>query len=305
MRKQFQAEAGDAGKRLDRFLTDKLQTESRARVQQLLRDGRVSVEGARAKASHRLRGGEAIAMEWEARPPLRAFPEDIPLEVLYEDEDLIAVNKPAGMPVHAGAGRQAGTLVNALLHRFDKLSQLGGELRPGIVHRLDRLTSGVLLAAKNDPAHRALAEQFRRRQVEKTYIALVQGSLEPERGRISAPIARDLLRRRRMTARRRSGREALTEYRVLRRWPGYTLLEVRIHTGRTHQIRVHLSNLGHPVAGDTLYGARGGLLARNFLHAARIRFRHPRTGTPLEFSAPLPPELQAFLDGLARGSVVK
>ena len=295
MQRQFQAEAGDAGRRLDQFLVEKMEGLSRARIQQLLKNRRVLVNGSAAKASYRLRGGDAITVEWEPPPPLRAFPEDLPLDILYEDDDLVAVNKPAGMPVHAGAGRRSGTLVNALLHRFGALSQVGGQLRPGIVHRLDRQTSGVLLVAKNDQAHRALAEQFEKRAVEKTYMALVQGDVRPEAGKISAPIARDLVRRRRMTARRRTGRAALTEYRVLRRLPGYTLLEVAIHTGRTHQIRVHLSNLGHPVVGDTLYGARGGVLDRNFLHASRIRFRHPRSGESMDISAPLPAELQAFL----------
>ncbi len=292
----FQAEAADSGKRLDQFLVEKLGDVSRERVKQLLANGRVRLDRGAVKASYRMRGGETVAVEWEPPPPLRAYPEDIPLDILYEDEDLVAVNKPAGMVVHAGAGRQSGTLVNALLHRFGKLSTLGSELRPGIVHRLDRQSSGVLLVARHDRAHRSLAEQFRRREVGKTYLALVHGSVRAEQGRIAAPIARDLVRRRRMTARRRSGREAVTEYRVLRRFAGFTLLEVTIHTGRTHQIRVHLSTMGHPVAGDTLYGAPGGVLDRNFLHAARIAFRHPRTGQPMEIPAPLPAELRAFLE---------
>lgn len=289
-------QAEDAGKRLDRFLVEQLENVSRARVQQLLRAGRVRMDGAHVKASYRLRGGEAVSVEWEPQLPLRAFAEEIPLEVLYEDDDLAAVNKPAGITVHAGAGLRSGTLVNALLHRFGGLSGLGGELRPGLVHRLDRQTSGVLLVAKNDEAHRRLAGQFQARAVEKAYLALVHGAVASERGRISAPIARDLKRRRRMTARRRSGREALTKYRVLRPLAGFTLLEVTPHTGRTHQVRVHLASLGHPVVGDTLYGAPGGVLDRTFLHAARIAFHHPRTGQRLEISAPLPAELAQFLE---------
>ena len=291
------AEATDAGKRLDQFLVEHLEDVSRVHVQRLLRAGRVEMDGGGAKASHRLQGGERISLDWEPPAPLRALPEDIPLEVLYEDDDLVAVNKPAGMATHPGAGRPSGTLVNAVLHRFGLLSRVGGELRPGIVHRLDRQTSGVLLVAKNDIAHRRLAEQFRARTIAKTYLALVHGVVRPEKDRIAAPIARDLQRRRRMTARRQGdkAREALTEYKVLRRLPRFTLLEVTLHTGRTHQARVHLASRGHPIVGDTLYGAPGGLLDRNFLHAASIGFCHPRTGETLEISAPLPPALEKFL----------
>ncbi len=299
--RQLIAGPGDAGRRLAQFLVEKITGTSRARIQALVRAGRVrvnapgSTQGSPAKAGYRLRGGETVTVEWQPPRPLRAFAEDIPLEILYEDDELVVVNKPAGMAVHAGAGRDAGTLVNALLGRFGALSGASGEIRPAIVHRLDRQTSGVLLVARTDQAHRALAAQFQAREVSKTYLALVHGRVEAERGRIAAPIARDLKRRRRMTSRRRGGREALTEFRVLRRLPRFTLLEVTIHTGRTHQIRVHLAAEGHPVAGDTLYGAPGGLLGRNFLHAARIGFRHPADGRPMEFSAPLPAELQAFL----------
>ena len=270
------------------------------------------------------------------------------MEILYEDEDLVAIHKPAGMVVHIGAGVRSGTLVNALLHHFQSLSRMGGELRPGIVHRLDRNTSGVLLVAKSDGAHRNLAAQFAERKIEKDYIALVHGALRQEEATICAPIARDRVRRTRMTARRREGRQALTRYRVLHRYRGFTLLQVQIFTGRTHQVRVHLSSIGHPVVGDTLYGApallpgelfppasmssaaaspeseagqspppqqarssrrfrdlsraqsREGLptLNRNFLHAARLRFRHPRTEQPMEVRSPLPPELEQFLGRL-------
>ncbi|HJT88492.1 MAG TPA: RluA family pseudouridine synthase, partial [Bryobacteraceae bacterium] len=234
----------------------------------------------------------------------RAEPEPIPLRVLYEDEDLVAIDKPAGMAVHAGAGIHSGTLVNALLHRFGALSGIGGALRPGIVHRLDRFTSGVLLAAKNDAAHQALAAQFSSRRVEKTYLALVHGAVKGETGRIDRPIARDPSRRVRMTARLGQGRAAWTEYRVLRRWAQFTLLEVRIGTGRTHQIRAHLSSIGHPVAGDTLYGAAARVegrppLGRYFLHAFRIRFRQPSTGIEITVEAPLPEELALWMAGLA------
>jgi 23S rRNA pseudouridine1911/1915/1917 synthase len=299
----------DAGQRLDRYLAARLPELSRTRLQELIDEGRVRVEGRAARRAHRVAAGEAIEVEVLPRPPLRAVPEDIPLEILYEDEDLVVVNKPAGMIVHAGAGTATGTLVNALLHRLGQLSGVGGQLRPGIVHRLDRGTSGVLVVARHDEAHRQLAEQFRVRRVEKTYLALVHGSLKHDAGSIDLPVARDLRRRTRMTARRRQGREARTDWRVLARLDGFTLVEVSLHTGRTHQIRVHFSALGHPVVGDALYGAprqvRAGRqtlppLGRNFLHAARIRFQHPRRAEAVEVRAPLPSELRAYLEGLAR-----
>jgi 23S rRNA pseudouridine1911/1915/1917 synthase len=276
---------------------------SRARIQQWIRDGRVLVNGSAARPSRQVRAGESIAVEPAEAPPLHAAAEDIPLHVLYENADLVAIDKPAGMVVHAGAGVHSGTLVNALLHRFGKLSGVGGAMRPGIVHRLDRYTSGVLLVAKNDAAHQALAEQFSTRQVEKTYIALVHGQVKAESGRIDRPIARDPAHRTRMTARLSEGRAAWSEYRVVKRFERFTLLEVRIGTGRTHQIRVHLSGLGHPVVGDTLYGAPAKVegmaaLGRYFLHAHRIRFHLPTTGEEVTVVSPLPSELEEWLDGL-------
>ena len=266
----------------------------------------------------RLHGGSAFPCSATVHlPPLRAMAEDIPLDIVYEDEDIAVVNKPAGMMVHAGAGatedqRNRGTLVNALLHHFGQLSSVGGELRPGIVHRLDKATSGLIVVAKNDESHRRLAAQFARRQVKKKYVALVQGWLKRERGTISSSISRDQVRRTRMTTRRAGGREAITHYTVRRKldspYGKFSLLEVQIDTGRTHQIRVHLSSLGHPVVGDTLYGARRELssktgrslsLPRNFLQAAALQFQHPRTGGPLSFSIPLPADLDDFLQKLA------
>jgi 23S rRNA pseudouridine1911/1915/1917 synthase len=308
------ATADDAGKRLDQFLAAQLQESSRARVQQLISQNLVLVDDLIAKPSLRLRGGERIAVLAAAEPaPLRAVAEDIPLDIIYEDSDLAVINKPAGMMVHAGAGateeqRNRGTLVNALLHHFGKLSSVGGEMRPGIVHRLDKATSGLIVVAKTDEAHRRLASQFVRRQVRKKYLALVHGWLKQERGTISSSISRDRVRRTRMTTRTAGGREAITHYSVQRRlesqYGRFTLLEVKIATGRTHQIRVHLASLRHPVVGDTLYGAPRELgnkkastlsLPRNFLHAAVLEFQHPRTGEPLSFSAPLPVELADFL----------
>jgi 23S rRNA pseudouridine1911/1915/1917 synthase len=232
------------------------------------------------------------------RPPLQATPEDVPVEVLYQDAAVIAVNKPAGVVVHAGAGVHRGTLVNRLVHRFHALSKLGGELRPGIVHRLDRETSGVLLVACTDAAHRALAAQFAARSVEKTYLALVEGRVRADSGRIAKPITRDPVRRTRMTARLASGREALTEYRVLERFGKHSWVEVRIHTGRTHQIRVHMASIGHPVAGDRLYGGRPDPSGRMFLHAWRIGFTSPATGERVRVEAPLPGELERRLEDL-------
>src|SRR5207302_9268783 len=231
--------------------------------------------------------------------------------ILYEDDDLIAVNKAAGMTVHAGAGNSRGTLVNALLGRGQALSQGGDPLRPGIVHRIDKETSGILLVAKNDFAHAKLADSFRERTVQKTYLALVQGILTEERGRIELPIARDPVRRNRMTAKRSASlpnaRQARTDWRMLARIDSATLLEVQLHTGRTHQIRVHFSALRHPVVGDTLYGAAKEVrvgkielppLGRNFLHAAKLGFAQPRTGAWIEVRAALPPELHDYLKKL-------
>jgi 23S rRNA pseudouridine1911/1915/1917 synthase len=306
----------DAGKRLDQFLVAHLPETSRARVQQLIVQELVMVNDSVARASLRLRGGERIAVIGSAvQPPLRAIAENIPLDIVFEDADLAVVNKAAGMTVHAGAGateedRNRGTLVNALLHHFGQLSSVGGELRPGIVHRLDKATSGLLVVAKGDEAHRRLASQFVRRLVKKKYIALVHGWLKQDRGTVSSSISRDRIRRTRMTTLRSGGREAITHYTVKRRldspYGKFTLLEVQIDTGRTHQIRVHLASLRHSVVGDTLYGApreiknKTGVLAlpRNFLHAAALQFQHPRTGESLSFTAPLPAELADFLQRL-------
>jgi 23S rRNA pseudouridine1911/1915/1917 synthase len=309
----------DAGTRLDQFLARHLPATSRARVQQLISQDLVLVDDSAAKASLRLRGNERVAVLAAAQsPPLRAIAEDIPLDIICEDADLAVVNKPAGMMVHAGAGatddqRNRGTLVNALLHHFGQLSSLGGELRPGIVHRLDKSTSGLIVVAKNDAAHRQLAAQFAGRQVKKKYLALVHGWLKRERGTVDSSISRDQVRRTRMTTRRAGGRKAVSHYTVQQKLDSpfgkFSLLEVQIDTGRTHQIRVHLASLGHPVVGDALYGARRVLssdarslsLPRNFLHAAELQFQHPRTGAALSFSAALPGELEDFLRELDGG----
>jgi 23S rRNA pseudouridine1911/1915/1917 synthase len=303
-----------AGKRLDQFLVSQLGDVSRARVQELIAQNLIVVDGKPAKASARLRGDEEITVLGTVqRPPLRAIAEELPLDIVYEDDDLAVVNKPAGMMVHAGAGatedeRNRGTLVNALLHHLKTLSSVGGELRPGIVHRLDKETSGLIVAAKNDFAHRKLAEAFSSRSLKKAYIALVHGFLKKDRATIASAISRDAIRRIRMTTRRSGGREAITHYEVQRRidspYGKFTLLKVTIETGRTHQIRVHLASIGHVVVGDTLYGAPRQIapkagpslsLSRNFLHAAEIQFAHPRSGKPLSLAAPIPEQLGEFL----------
>jgi 23S rRNA pseudouridine1911/1915/1917 synthase len=291
---QFEVDAGNAGKRLDHFLLERMAGYSRARLQTWIKEGRVLVNGAGVKASHLLHAAEHIEVTPADPPPLQAGPENLPIEILYEDAGVIAINKPAGLTVHAGAGAFSGTLVNRLVHHFQSLSQVGGDLRPGIVHRLDKGTSGVLLVARNDAAHRNLAEQFAGRTVEKTYLALVQGDVRADSGRIIKPIARDPVRRTRMTAKLTGkGRTALTEYRVLERFPGFTSLEISLGTGRTHQIRVHMADLGHRVAGDRLYGA--ALAERMFLHAWRICFLSPATGERVTVEAPLPAELEQWL----------
>jgi len=286
----------DAGERLDHYLQARMTGYSRARIQAWIKDGLVSVNGAAAKSSTMLRGGEQIEVSPADPPPLKAEPEDAPIEILYEDLSVIAVNKPAGLVVHAGAGAHSGTLVNRLVHHFASLSKVGGELRPGIVHRLDRGTSGVILVARTDAAHRALAAQFSGRTTEKTYLALVEGRVNADSGRITKPIARDPSHRTRMTARLEHGRDALTDYRVLRRFEKFTYLEVRIGTGRTHQIRAHLAGIRHPVAGDKLYGAQ--VADRIFLHAWRIRFDSPATGERVTVEAPLPEELERWLGAI-------
>jgi 23S rRNA pseudouridine1911/1915/1917 synthase len=304
----------DSGARLDRFLAVRLPELSRTRIQSLVDHGRVTINGATGKRSYRVEGGDAVVVEIPSPSPAAAQPEAIPLEILYQDEDVAVINKPAGMIVHPGAGAKSGTMVNALLHEFGargELSSIGGELRPGIVHRLDRETSGALLIARNDAAHRVLVEQFSSHQIEKTYVALLHGKLKEDSGRIELPVARDLHRRIRMTTRRRQGRAARTDWRVRLRIPGYTFVEADLHTGRTHQIRVHFSALGYPVVGDTLYGAprqpkmaSAALppLSRNFLHAVRIKFAHPKTGKPIEVCAPLAPELADYLREMVRAA---
>jgi 23S rRNA pseudouridine1911/1915/1917 synthase len=292
------AEEADRGKRLDAFLHERLPNFSRSRLQQWIREGRARVHGTAAKTSCLLRGGERVEFEPGALPPLRAEAEDIPLPVLYEDASAVVIDKPPGMAVHPGAGLHSGTVVNALLHRFAALSTVGGDFRPGIVHRLDRFTSGVLLVAKTDEAHHDLAAQFQMREVEKIYLALVEGRMEGA-GRIRKPIARDPKNRARMTARLEFGRAALTDWEAIEHFSEFTLLRIRLGTGRTHQIRAHLASTGHSVAGDRLYGASPSSWNRYFLHACRLGFRSPATGERVLVESPLPPDLIAWKNSLA------
>ena len=303
------------GQRLDRYLVAALATLSRARIQQLIADGQVHIRrGGRTapstgspKANFLVRDGDAVDVEVPAAAPAALDREAIPLDILYEDADLVVVNKPAGMVVHPGAGHASGTMVNALLHHVTNLSGIGGELRPGIVHRLDRGTSGVMVIAKNDAAHQELSRQFHDREVEKVYVALVWGLVQAGR-RIDAPIGRDPVNRQKMSARARRAREAVTRITRAKHFKGVTLCEVAIHTGRTHQIRVHLSVIGHPIVGDRVYGGvrrhvpadvrSVQRLERPFLHAERLSFTHPGDGRHMEFTAPIPEDLARVLDEL-------
>jgi len=305
----------EAGQRLDAWLARRLPALSRSRLQALIAAGRVRLDSAPARASTRVRAGQAAHVSVPPPEPAEPQPEDIPLRVVYEDTALLVLDKPAGLVVHPGAGAPRGTLVNALLARVGGLSGIGGVLRPGIVHRLDKGTSGLLVVAKSDAAHRALAQQFASRTVEKEYLALVHGVPGRASGEVGAAIGRDPVQRRRMSVRAPRGREARTSWSVAERLDGAALLRVHIHTGRTHQIRVHLASIGHPVAGDSVYGgtrtpsarreaARQALqsLARPALHAARLSFVHPASGERLRFEAPLPPDLATLLESLREPS---
>jgi 23S rRNA pseudouridine1911/1915/1917 synthase len=293
------AHSSDSGKRLDSFIHERLPEYSRSRLQAWIKQDRVQVNAAPARASRLLRPGDNVSLSPADLPPLHAEPEELPLEILYQDDDVVVIDKPAGMAVHAGAGHARGTLVNALLHHFGTLSSIAGDdLRPGIVHRLDRETSGVIVVARTDRAHQSLAEQFHSRKVEKIYLALVHGRLNPPQGRITNPIARDPVRRIRMTTKLASGRSALTEYQTLEAFDLFSYLEVRIGTGRTHQIRVHLASLRHPIYGDTVYGAPAAPLKRFFLHAHRLSFDSPSSGRRITIQSSLAPELAALLETL-------
>ena len=296
-----------SGQRLDRFLVSVLDGRSRSQIQKLIGDGNVAIDSREARANLAVREGERVTVALPDISPARTAAEALPLEILYQDQDVAVLNKPAGMVVHPAAGHASGTLVNALLHHVPDLSGIGGEMRPGIVHRLDRGTSGVMVIAKNDAAHQELSRQFQNREVEKEYVALVWGVVQAGR-RIDAAIGRDPVNRQKMSARARHARSAVTRITRAHHLRGVTLCQVAIHTGRTHQIRVHLNAIGHPIVGDPLYGGvrrrvPGDLravlhLERPFLHAARLVFNHPGDTRRMEFTAPLPDDLKRVLDEL-------
>jgi len=298
----------EQGQRLDRFLVRHFPEHSRARLQALIAAGAVRLDGQGARASARLRAGQAVELRLPAPVAAEPGPEDIPLMVVYEDTQLLVIDKPAGLVVHPGAGVPSGTLVNALLHHVRDLSGVGGVLRPGIVHRLDRGTSGLLVVAKDDASHRALARQFASRSVEKEYLAVVLGLPAPRAGRIDKPVGRDPVHRLKMSVRAPRGRPAVSDYAVLEALDGAALVRVRIHTGRTHQIRVHMASLGHPLVGDGLYGGKRPAACKNAaardvlaafgrpaLHAARLAFDQPESAERLSFESALPTDLQELL----------
>ena len=300
--------AESAGERLDSFLAARVEGWSRARLHRLIEDADVLINGETAKPSYRVRAADEIEIELTPSPSESFVPENIPIDVVYEDQDLIVINKPAGMVVHPAAGNPSGTLANALAFRFRELSTSGGAARPGIVHRLDKGTSGLMVVAKTEAAHEDLSNQFRAREVFKSYVALVHGQVEKRKGQIDQPIARDPRNRIRMAV-VRAGRPALSMYKVREAFDRFTLLDVELKTGRTHQIRVHLASMKHPVVGDDVYG--GGRdktiadaeikrsvakLSRQFLHAAQLGFRQPTTHKSLKFISALPPDLESLLN---------
>lgn len=294
MTKEYSFVADSSGVRLDKFVGDRCPELSRTHAQKLIGDGGITVNGQAAKASLKLSIGDKVDIVIPPPPPSPLSPEDIPLNIYYEDDDLLVVDKPAGLTVHPAPGHPGHTLVNAVLAHFPDMGGIEDSLRPGIVHRLDKDTSGLMLVAKNRVAQANLAEQFKSRTVSKAYLALVRGKLAPENGIIEAAIGRDPRNRQRMAVVSR-GREARTEYRVIKYLEGFTLIEVTPATGRTHQIRVHLAAIGYPVAGDATYGVKSPHLSRQFLHACKLGFKLPSTGEWVEFASPLPPDLEQAL----------
>lgn len=303
---KLQAGTEDRGLRLDVFLARRVESLTRSQIQLLNRSGAIRVDGRQDKSGYRIRGRETIELDLSALKPAPLTAQQIPLQIHYEDQDLAVIEKPAGLVVHPGSGTRGGTVVNALLFHFQNLSDVAGEGRPGIVHRLDKKTSGLLIVAKNNVTHARLSKAFQERKVQKTYLALVHGKPARDAGTIELSVSRHPTIRTKMAAGRPKGRAAHTEYEVKEHFRGFSLLKVNIKTGRTHQIRVHLSAIGHPVVGDDVYGERGtkefvkkyGEFNRYFLHASGLRFDHPTTGEPMEFHSLLPAELQKLLKSI-------
>ena len=286
--------------RLDQYLAQVDLGLTRSRLRQLISEGQVVVNGGAVKPAHRVRSGDRVVVTVPKPRPSGVEAQDIPLTVVYQDAELVVIDKPAGLSVHPGPGHPDCTLVNGLLALCPDIQGIGGEIRPGIVHRLDKDTSGLLMVAKTQDAHVHLSQQIKERAVEKEYLALVEGTPSPGTGTVDVPIGRDSRRRTRMAV-SPGGRESRTGYRLLERAGAYSLLELQLHTGRTHQARVHMAWLGHPLLGDAVYGRRSPLLARHFLHAHRLAFSHPATEEPLEFRSPLPPDLEDALEALRQG----
>ena len=297
------AEASAAGERLDRYLAGAVEGLTRSAAAKLLEEGQVTLGGKPLGKNYRLQGGEVLTVSLPEPEPAEALPQNIPLDVVYEDADLIVINKPVGLVVHPAPGHPDGTLVNALLfHCAGSLSGVGGALRPGIVHRIDRDTSGLLVAAKNDFAHLSLSAQLQDHSLCRTYEAVVVGNVREDRGTVDAPIGRHPTDRKKMAVTDKNSRPAVTHYEVLRRYPGYTYLRCRLETGRTHQIRVHMAYIGHPLYGDTVYGAKKGAadMTGQCLHAVALDLTHPRTGERMHFTCPLPEEFTRLLQKLER-----
>lgn len=302
LNKQFYiADEADAGERVDKWLAENCEGLTRSSIQRLCDDGEITVDGKPAAKNHRLRGGEEIAVMLPEAKPLDVLPQNIPVEIIYEDDDLLVVNKPKGMVVHPAPGNYDGTLVNALLyHCRGRLSGINGVIRPGIVHRIDKDTSGLLIVAKNDFSHASLAEQIKVHSFTRIYNAVVYGTLKEDHGTVDAPIGRNPLDRKKMCVTSKNAREAVTHYKVLLRLKGFTHLELELETGRTHQIRVHMAYKGHPVAGDPVYGPKKvpSQLGGQCLHARSIGFIHPRTGNFLQFTSELPDYYTTFLKSI-------
>lgn len=303
-RKRFEAAKEEAGIRIDKYLSQQVPDISRSYLQKVIKDGQVTVGGKAVKANYKVAGGDVIEMDLPEAVEPEIEPERIPLDILYEDADVILINKPKGMVVHPSAGHSSGTLVNALLyHCQGELSGINGILRPGIVHRIDKDTTGVLIACKNDRAHNALAEQLKEHTITRWYRAIVCGNVKEEEGMVDAPIGRHPTDRKRMAVVKQGGKEAVTHYQVLERFGGYTYIECRLETGRTHQIRVHMTSIGHPLLGDEIYGKMKSpfRLEGQTLHAMVFGFLHPSTGEYMEFQAPLPSYFEHLLKVLRGG----